>query len=120
MPPLRTLAQRVLIALVLAVALLYAGDYLSVRVRLLHPKPTDPFETVTALRVLAIGEKGGKTEYTLDQLQPRQTAVCVHSLFPHAGDPPCWYLKRKFAQPIPMSLYLVPEFAPQPISFLKE
>ncbi|MGC2526200.1 MAG: hypothetical protein WA639_00525 [Candidatus Acidiferrum sp.] len=120
MPPLSTIIQRVLIALLLAVALLYAGDYISVRVRMMNPKPNNPFETITALRVLAIGEKGGKTEYTLDQLQPRQTAVCVHSLFPHAGDPPCWYLKRKFAQPIPMSLYLVPEFAPQPISFLKE
>ncbi|MGC1617998.1 MAG: hypothetical protein WA765_05865 [Candidatus Acidiferrum sp.] len=120
MPPLRTLVQRVLIALVLAAALLYVGDYISVRVRMLHPKPNDPFETVTALRVLAIGEKGGKTEYALDQVQPEQTAVCVHSLFSHAGDPPCWYLKRKFAQPIPMSIYLVPRFGPQAAYFLKE
>ncbi len=75
---------------------------------MLHPKPTDPFETVTALRVLAIGEKGGKTEYTLDQIQPQQTGVCVHSLFPHAGDLPCWYLKRKFAQPIPMVIFFIP------------
>lgn len=82
MPPLSTIIQRVLIALLLAVALLYAGDYISVRVRMMNPKPNNPFETITALRVLAIGEKGGKTEYTLDQLQPQQTAVCVHSLFP--------------------------------------
>jgi hypothetical protein len=79
---------------------------------MMHPKTNDPFETITALRVLAIGEKGGKTEYTLDQLQPQQTAVCVHSIFPHAGDPPCWYLKRKFAQPIPMSIWQVPRFVP--------
>jgi hypothetical protein len=34
--------------------------------------------------------------------------VCVHSLFPHAGDLPCWYLKRKFAQPIPMVIFFIP------------
>ncbi len=98
----RALAKRILIALVAAAALVYAGDFISLHVRMLHPKPGDPFETVTALRILAIGEKGNKTEFTVDPLQPQQTAECVHALFPHNGDPPCWYLKRKFAQPIPM------------------
>jgi len=101
-PPARILAKRILIAFVAAFALVYAGDYVSLRVRMLHAKPGDPFETVTALRILAIGEKGNKTEYSVDPLQPQQTAECVHSLFPHRGDPPCWYLKQKFAQPIPM------------------
>ncbi|MFI5094992.1 MAG: hypothetical protein WCE50_04285 [Candidatus Acidiferrum sp.] len=107
MLPLRTYAKRILIAAVLAAALVYAGDFVYLRVRMLHPKADDPFETVTALRILAIEEKGGKTEYTIDELQPQQTAVCVHSLFPHSGDPPCWYLKRKFAQPIPMVIFLI-------------
>jgi hypothetical protein len=101
-PPVRILAKRLLISLVAAFALVYAGDYVWLRVRMLHAKPGDPFETVTALRILAIGEKGNKTEYSVDPLQPQQTAECVHSLFPHRGDPPCWYLKQKFAQPIPM------------------
>lgn len=105
---LRTLVKRILLAVVLAAALVYAADFVCLRVRMMHPKAGDPFETVTALRILAIDQKGGKTEYTLDQLQPQQTAVCVHSLFPHAGDPPCWYLKRKFAQPIPMTIFVVP------------
>ncbi len=108
MLPFRTYAKRVLLAAVLAAALVYAGDFVYLHVRMMHPKAGDPFETVTALRILAIGEKGSKTEYTIDQLQPQQTAVCVHSLFPHAGDPPCWYLKRKFAQPIPMVVFFVP------------
>lgn len=102
--PTRKLVQRILLAAVSAVALVYIGDFVSVRVRMMHPKPGDPFETVTALRILAIGEKGNKTEYSVDPLQPQQTAECVHSLFPHNGDPPCWYLKRKFAQPIPMTI----------------
>jgi hypothetical protein len=98
----RTLAKRILLAVVSAVAIIYIFDFVSVRVRMLHQKPADPFETVTALRILAIDEKGNKTEYTVDPLQPQQTAECVHALFPHNGDPPCWYLKRKFAQPVPM------------------
>jgi len=61
-PPARILAKRILIALVAAFALVYAGDYVSLRVRMLNAKPGDPFETVTALRILAIGEKGNKTE----------------------------------------------------------
>jgi len=100
--PTRVLAKRILIAFVSAALLVYAGDFVSVRVRMVHPKPGNPFETVTALRILAIDEKGNKTEYSVDPLQPQQTAECVHALFPHNGDPPCWYLKRKFAQPIPM------------------
>ncbi len=106
MNPIRTLFKRILVALVSALALVYVGDYASVRVRMMHPKPGNPFETVTALRILAIEHKGGKTEYSVDQLQPQQTAECVHSLFPHNGDPPCWYLKRKFAQPIPMVIFI--------------
>jgi hypothetical protein len=103
--PIRKLVQRILIAVVAAAALVYVGDFVSLRVRRLHAKPGNPFETVTALRILAIGEKGNKTEYTVDPVQHQQTAECVHALFPHNGDQPCWYLKRKFAQPIPMVIF---------------
>ena len=105
MLPTRVLAKRILIAFVSAALLVYAGDFVSVRVRMVHPKPGNPFETVTALRILAIDEKGNKTEYSVDPLQPQQTAECVHALFPHNGDRPCWYLKRKFAQTIPMTIF---------------
>jgi len=105
---MRRLLARILITVLLLVVLLYVGDFISVRMRMRHPQANDPFETVTALRILAIGEKGNKTEYTVDPVQPQQTAECVHSLFPHGGDPPCWYLKRKFAQPIPMTLLFSP------------
>jgi|GEM_PF-1481308 len=101
---LRRLAARILIGMVLAVALVYIGDSISVRVRMMHATPSNPYETITALRILAIADKGNKTEYAVDQVQPQQTAECVHALFPHNGDLPCWYLKRKFAQPIPMTI----------------
>jgi hypothetical protein len=102
--PIRTLAKHILIALVVVVAVVYIFDYVYVSIRIMHAKTSDPFETITSLRILAIDEKGNKTEYSVDPVQPQQTGVCVHALFPHNGDMPCWYLKRKFAQPIPMAI----------------
>jgi hypothetical protein len=98
--------KSVVIALVGIVAIVYAYDFVSVLMRAKHPTPTDPFETITALRILAVGEKGDKTEYDVDPVQPQQTGICVHSLFPHKGDLPCWYLKKKFAEPIPMTIFI--------------
>ncbi|SRR6266446_7987137 len=82
--------------------LLSTCDYLWFRVRLIHPKPADPFETLKALRVLAIPEKNGKTSYEVDAQNPEQTVTCVHSLFPHYGYSPCRYVKPRLNQPIPM------------------
>ncbi len=96
------LAKRVLLSVVLLVALLYGSDYLYVRIRMLHPTPTVPFEPLKTLRVLAIPEKNGKTEYEVDAQNPEQVVTCVHSLFPHSGYLPCWYVKPRINQPIPM------------------
>jgi hypothetical protein len=104
LPPVRKLVKLILIGLVALLAIVYAYDFASVHIRMTHPTPTDPFETITALRILAIGEKGNKTEYDVDPVQPQQTGVCVHALFPHNGSLPCWYLKKKFAEPIPMAI----------------
>ena len=100
--PASIFAKRVLLGLLLFLVVLYGGDYLYVRIRLLHPKPVDPFESIKALRVLAIPEKNGKTSYELDAQNPEQTVTCVHSLFPHGGFWPCWYVKPRINQPIPM------------------
>lgn len=98
----RVLAKRALIAILTALAICYVGDYFWFRVRMIHPKPADPLESMKALRVLAIPEKGGKTSYEIDQQNPEQTVTCVHSLFPHGGSSPCWYVKPRLNQPIPM------------------
>jgi hypothetical protein len=95
--------QRSLGSLIAAVVLVYAGDYIYLRVRMLHPMPTNPFETMARTRVLAIPQKSGKFDYQIDQTQPVETLTCVHSLFPHYGDQPCWYLKPRVNQPIPIS-----------------
>lgn len=94
--------MRALQSLVLALLLAYIGDSLWFRFRMIHPKQTDPLESFTGPRVLAIPEKGGKTSYEIDQQQPVQTVTCAHSWFPHAGYRPCWYVKPRVNQPIPM------------------
>jgi hypothetical protein len=96
------LLKRILIAMLAALALVYCSDYLYLRVRMLHPKPADPFESLNTLRVLAIPEKNGKTEYEIDAQNPELTVTCVHSIFPHSGYLPCWYVKPRINQPIPM------------------
>ena len=98
----RILFKRILAGALTALVVLYGADYLSVRIRMLHPKPADPFESLKALRVLAIPEKNGKTEYEVDAQNPVQTVTCVHSLFPHYGYSPCWYIKPRLNQPIPI------------------
>jgi len=98
----RILAKRILIATLASLALVFCADYLFLRLRMLHPKPADPFESLKTLRVLAIPEKNGRTEYEVDAQNPEQTVTCVHSLFPHMGYSPCWYVKPRINQPIPM------------------
>ena len=100
----RILVKRLLIAVAVALALCYSADYLSVRSRMIHPKPADPFESLTFSRVLAIPEKNGKTEFEVDTQNPEQTVICVHSLFPHFGHSPCWYIKPRINLPIPMTI----------------
>jgi hypothetical protein len=100
------IAKRILIATVLAVVLLYLGDAASVQLRNIHSHPTDPFESLTAPRILAIPENNGKIAYEPDIQQPNQTITCVHSLFPHSGFSPCWYIKKHLQQPIPMIQFL--------------
>lgn len=93
---------RVLLSLGAALLLAYVGDSMWFRVRMIHPKPADPLESFTGPRLLAIPEKGGKTSYEIDQQNPVQTTTCAHSWFPHGGYSPCWYVKPRVNQPIPM------------------
>jgi len=67
----------------------YSGDYLVVRYRIARNR--DPYGRVTVQRYYAVKEKSGKTEFMFN---PPEAEVCVHSLFPHFGCKPCWYLNR--------------------------
>lgn len=83
-------------------ALAYAGDFVDFRIRMIHPQPLDSIETFTAPRLYAIAVKGTKVDYELDEQNPEQTWIFTHSLFPQGGNSPCWYIKPKSKQPIPM------------------
>jgi hypothetical protein len=98
----RLFAKRALIYLGCGLILTYICDFLYFRIRMIHPQPSSPVETFTAPRLYAIGVKGGKVDYELDEQNPEQTWTCAHSLFPHPGYSPCWYIKPKSRQPIPM------------------
>jgi hypothetical protein len=89
--------KRILFITILSLLILYIGDYISVRYRI--PKNRDQFGMVKVQRYYAVGLKSGKTEFMF--LTP-QNQMCVHSLFPHFGYTPCWYLARKTVKRIDM------------------
>lgn len=83
-------AKRALAVVVLALILVYAGDWLRVA-RQEHAGPDAPaFETLTFW--IATPLKNGKVEVFYDQ---PQTEVCVRAVFPHFGRRPCWYARRQ-------------------------
>jgi hypothetical protein len=100
------LVKRTALASALALAVVYLGDTACVGLRTMHPRANDPFESLTAPRILAIPENNGKIAFESDVQQPDQTITCVHSLFPHSGFSPCWYVKKHLQQPIPMIQFL--------------
>src|SRR4051794_28378149 len=81
-------ALKVLKLVAVSLALLYLGDYLSLRFRV---PSREPLESVPIEVYYAIGLKGMKTEYT--RADP-ETETCAHSLFPQEGYRPCWYVMR--------------------------
>ena len=94
--------KRRYIALTLActagvLVVLYAGDFGILQLRI-HDNG-NAFGTVTVHRYYAVPQKSGKLEFLSTDPQDQ---TCVHSLFPHLGDPPCWYLSRHREQRIDM------------------
>jgi hypothetical protein len=96
------IAGRVLASAVLLAALMYAADYGVLRYRMAHPNAAPVLGNVSMQRLYAIPQKNGKIEYEFDARQPEISVPCVHSLFPHMGQSPCWYLQRQSQKPIPM------------------
>jgi hypothetical protein len=86
---------RILITALILLAAVYCGDYLWVR----YPFPggRQAFGKITVQRYDAISEKNNRTEYVFED---PVTLTCVHSLFPHFGYRPCWYLSRHTEQRI--------------------
>ena len=101
---MRAYSIRFLYALILFLAVAYGYDFASVRRRMSAQKPGDPFDVVTYPHLLAIPQKGNKVDYELDAQSPMETESCVHSLFPHYGYTPCWYILRKSKNPTQMMI----------------
>jgi hypothetical protein len=81
---------RVLLSVAAFAAVAYAADYAVIMFRVIHKTPA-PFGSVQIHPYYAITQKNKTVE--LDFLDP-VNQDCVHSLFPHFGDAPCWYLER--------------------------
>ena len=86
---MKSLPLRLLSAVLLLPALVYGGDWLSLRYRSWRHR--DVFGSVSVTLVYVIHEKNGKTQYQYDSPQDQ---VCVRSLLPHFGYSPCWYVSR--------------------------
>jgi hypothetical protein len=87
------------VAILCAAAALYVGDYIYFRYRLSKKAPGDPLETIEIRATYAIPHKDGRAEFVFG---PKETVTCAHSIFPHMGDAPCWYVERTAQKPIQM------------------
>lgn len=71
------------------VALAAASEDLLLRYRIKRSGPASVFEQTSIYD--AAENKGGRVEIYFDHPETRE---CVHAIFPHFGDAPCWYVKR--------------------------
>jgi hypothetical protein len=92
---LKKFALRGIAGVLVAAALLYAGDYLSLRFRI--PRNRPQFSQIQVQPYYAIAEKNNKTEFL--SADP-QLVTCAHSIFPQMGYKPCWYVQRNINQRI--------------------
>ena len=99
--PAAKLSRLFKIVPVLLVAL-YLVDAAWFYVRRTYPELGQASGSVHRMRLLAISNKGGKTEYTVDAVHPEEDVPCAHSLFSHAAQRPCWHVVRHAHDPIPM------------------
>jgi hypothetical protein len=86
---LQRIALRSFLAVVSLLGIAYGADYCVFRYRLATNR--QPFGSVTVEHYYEVAHKDGKAEIIFD---PPVQQTCVHSLFPHSGDRPCWFLSR--------------------------
>jgi len=87
----RRLGDAAMITIVLF-GLLYAGDWLVLRIRVSRGTA---FGSIEVNQFLATPLKGSKTEYDLTGTFQE---TCSRSIFPQRGNPPCWWLARHNSQ----------------------
>lgn len=72
--------------------LLYAADWAVLHARISHGTA---FKVIQVQQFLATPLKGQKEEY---DYMGEAAATCSRSIFPQAGNPPCWWLARHTTQ----------------------
>lgn len=80
---------RILLAIVALAALLYAGDWMTFRVR------RGPMGVIQVNQLLATPLKGNKMEYDFMGVVP---VNCSRSIFPQKGNDACWWVNRHKTQ----------------------
>ena len=89
---LRRWVRRTLLGLLLiaagVLALAYGADVAVFRTRLAKG---DAYSSIVVSHYYAVAQKNGKTQFIFEPPAPEN---CVNALFPHAGSPPCWYLRK--------------------------
>jgi hypothetical protein len=100
-PAIRFLT-RLFASLVALFFVTYSLDLSWFHLRAAVPKFGAASSSVHRIRVLAIPHNGSKVEFQIDALRPEEDVPCSRSVFPHAGQNPCWYVSRHANDPIPM------------------
>lgn len=77
---------------------LFAAAYILDTAFVSHKAATDKSAAFGSVQVyLATPTKASRLEIFTDQ---PESVPCVHALFPHFGDSPCWYLRRHTTQQV--------------------
>ena len=79
--------QRVILAVIGAGVVVYAGDYLWAKH--LMANPSNGLGTVMVHHETDVPRKDGRVEIDMD---PAEAESCIHSMFSHYGYAPCWWV----------------------------
>jgi len=96
------LILRIVAGLTLLFFITYAVDVTWYHARLAVPRLGAADSSVHRIRLLAIPDKGNKTEYQIDAVTPEEDVPCTRTIFPHVQRNPCWYVNRHAKDPIAM------------------
>lgn len=81
-------------------AVLYAGDFAAAKYRL-SKNQSAWLGSVKIQPMYIIPHKDSRAEYVFGE---PETVKCLHSIFPHFGYSPCWYVKKNTQPAVPMVL----------------
>ena len=92
--------RRVLLCIFAFLLFFYLVDFAWYELRLQFSVLGPATGSVHRIRLLAIPVKNNKVDFEIDPAKPEEDLPCSHSLFPRAGNRPCWYVTRHAKDPI--------------------